>query len=294
MNRYQINDLEKMTGIKAHTIRIWEKRYNLIEPFRTATNIRYYDDSQVRKLLNISTLVNFGHKISRVASYSEMQLNEMVTSLQSAQSDDVVKASFVTEMTSAMLLYDEAKFEKVLSAVITRFGIYTAMLDVVYPFLHKTGVMWSTNSSMPSQEHFATCILRRKLVSAIDGLPPAHNMEKTILLFLAPDEWHEIGLIFSDYIVRSLGFRTIYLGQNVPLSNIREMLPYVKPTHMITFFIMHKKKMNLPEEFRRLADDSPKSTLVVIGREELLRSIKQTVNLVPCSSVDSLVALLKQ
>jgi DNA-binding transcriptional MerR regulator len=294
MNRYQINDLEKMTGIKAHTIRIWEKRYNLIEPFRTATNIRYYDDSQVRKLLNISTLVNFGHKISRVASFNEQQLNEMVSSLQSAQSDDVVKASFVTELTSAMLTYDEGKFEKVLSAVITRYGMYTTMMDVIYPFLHKTGVMWSTNSAMPTQEHFATCIIRRKLIAATDGLPPAHIEGKCILLFLPPDEWHEIGLTFTDYIARSLGYRTVYLGQNVPLSNIREMLPYVKPTHMITFYIMQKKKMNLPEEYRRLAEDAPKTKFIVIGRDEMLRQIKQTVNLIPCNSVDSLNSILKQ
>jgi hypothetical protein len=293
MVRYQINDLEQLTGIKAHTIRIWEKRYQLINPHRTNTNIRYYDDDQAKRLMNVATLVNFGHKISRIAGMPTPQLNEMVEKLKSAPTDDVVNASFVTGLLTSMISFDEAAFEKMISAAVTRYGMYGAMVNVIYPFLVKVGILWNVNESMPSQEHFATGIIRRKLMAATDGLPTPQNKEKTVLLFLPPDEWHEIGLLLSEYLVRSAGCNTIYLGQNVPFSNIREMLPHVKPSHLVTFFIMRKKKVDLPVEFTKLSKELGTAKLVVCGRAEMLSTLTPSPNLDLCSSTEMMVDYLK-
>lgn len=292
MIRYQINDLEQLTGIKAHTIRIWEKRYQLINPHRTSTNIRYYDDDQARKLLNVATLVHFGHKISRIASMPTVELNDMVGKLQSGTADDAVNASYVTGLVTSMISFDEESFERMISACITRYGMYGGMVKVVYPFLTKIGILWNVSESMPAQEHFATAIIRRKLMAASDGLAPNSDSKKTIILFLPPNEWHEIGLLLTEYLFRSAGHKTIYLGQNVPFGNVREMIPYIKPTHLVSFYIIRNKKNNLPLEFSKLSAEIGSTKLVVCGRAELLSELTASPNLTLCSKSETMVEYL--
>jgi hypothetical protein len=135
-----------------------------------------------------------------------------------------------------MLVFDEAAFEKVFSAAVLRMGFYETVVNVVYPFLIKTGVFWSTDKSVPAQEHFASCIIRRKLMAATDGLLPATNTSRSFLLFLPPNEWHEVGLLFTNYIIRANGFSTIYLGQNVPTEGVAQVWASGRPTHLVTFF----------------------------------------------------------
>jgi DNA-binding transcriptional MerR regulator len=249
---YQINDLERLTGIKAHTIRIWEKRYRIVEPFRTSTNIRYYDDAQVRKLLNVSTLLESGLKISKVAALSEQQINEQIQRLRERPEEDTVCRSFINDLVVFMLSYDEAAFEKTFSAAVTRFGLYDAMIRVIYPFLYKVGMLWSVAETMPAQEHFASCIIRRKLLAACDGLPPATRSDLKFVLFLPPEEWHDIGLIFSDYLIRSKGVPVLFLGQNVPYDNLDIVVTKSKPTHLLTFFVTGRPQKEIKkflEEF---------------------------------------------
>jgi methanogenic corrinoid protein MtbC1 len=237
MESYQINDLERLTGIKAHTIRIWEKRYGLITPSRSDTNRRYYDDEQVRRLLNVTTLLSYGHKISKIAALS----NEEVCSLIEKETPDPVNAhvytGYVNDLVTCMLAFDEPGFEKIFSAAVLRLGMYETMLRVVYPFLLKTGVLWSVNKAAPVQEHFASSIIRRKLMAVVDSLLPANRKNRRFLLFLPPDEWHDIGLLFANYVLRAGGLDTIYLGQNVPAENLPKVVEAVKPDAMLTLFI---------------------------------------------------------
>ncbi len=237
MESYQINDLERLTGIKAHTIRIWEKRYGLITPSRTETNRRFYDDEQVRRLLNVTTLLSYGHKISKIAALS----NEEVCTLIEKETPDPVNAhvytGYVNDLVTCMLAFDEPGFEKIFSAAVLRLGMYETMLRVVYPFLQKTGVLWSVNKAAPVQEHFASSIIRRKLMAVVDALLPTTKKNKRFLLFLPPDEWHDIGLLFANYVVRAGGLDTIYLGQNVPAENLPKVVEAVKPAAMLTLFI---------------------------------------------------------
>jgi MerR family transcriptional regulator, light-induced transcriptional regulator len=273
---YQIADLEQLTGIKAHTIRIWEKRYCLIEPQRTSTNIRFYDDEQVKKLLNVSTLISMGYKISRIAKLSSKELSEIISQLNQFSPEDAVCASYINELTSAMISYNEPAFEKVFSAAITRFGIYSAMMKVFYPFLFKTGVLWTVSKTMPAQEHFASAIMRRKLLSAIDGLPPAHKHNKSFLLFLPPNEWHETGLLFADYLIRSKGYRTTYLGQNVPFENLDQITKQIAPTALLTFVVARTDVKRLATEFHKLCDAVKGLTILVSGATEILNEIPES------------------
>ena len=233
MNYYQIADLEKLSGIKAHTIRIWEKRYNLIEPYRSETNIRYYDDAQLKKILNISSLITKGYKISKIANLSE----DDITALISQNIDNNIDSTlldFINNLITSMLSFNQATFEKTCSSAITRFGMHDAMLLVFYPFLNKIGVLWSISTTLPVQEHFASNLIKQKIIAAIDGLPSPLHKNHRFLLFLPANEWHEIGLLFSNYIIRQKGFQTIYLGQNLPLNEIEIAINATHPTHIFT------------------------------------------------------------
>ncbi len=292
MNSYQISDLERLTGIKAHTIRIWEKRYKLIKPHRTATNIRYYDDEQAKKLLNVSTLLAEGFKISKIAELSQKQLNNHIQGLQKHASDDAICVGFINDLIAAMLVFDEPVFEKAFSSAVTRFGMYDAMLKVFYPFLRKTGLMWTSNNAMPVQEHFASNIIRRKLVAAIDGLPAAIKKNKKFLLFLPAEEWHETGLLLSDYIIRSKGYKTVYLGQNVPFQNLDEGIKSVNPTHLLTFFIARQNPATIKETLLSLAKRNKNCQILVSSSFLLEDNIKQSKNIILLHSPNDLLKLL--
>ncbi len=233
MKYYQIADLEKLSGIKAHTIRIWEKRYNLIEPYRSETNIRYYDDAQLKKLLNISSLISKGYKISKIANLKESDIKLLITQ-NNTTSIDATTVEFINDLITSMLSFNQTAFEKTYFSAITRFGMYDAMISVFYPFLNKIGMMWRINSSLPVQEHFASNIIKQKIMAAIDGLPSPINKRHRFLLFLPANEWHEIGLLFSNYIIRQKGYQTIYLGQNLPLNEIEIAVNSTQPTHIFT------------------------------------------------------------
>jgi MerR family transcriptional regulator, light-induced transcriptional regulator len=270
MEFYQINDLERLSGIKAHTIRIWEKRYNLIEPQRSDTNIRFYSDEQVKRLLNVSTLLENGHKISKIAALKDNELRKLISKVLDEPMDSKVNNAFVNDLINAMLSFDEVAFEKIFSAVVTRLSIYNAMLEVFYPFLVKTGVLWSTEETSPAQEHFASHFIRKKLMAAIDGLPFPQQKDKKFLLFLPENEWHDVGLLFSDYIIRSHGYSTIYLGQNVPIKNIPLVIQKQKITHLLTFFIAGKDIDERVESVLQIIKRNKSAQLLVSGRVQQL------------------------
>lgn len=268
---YQINDLERLTGIKAHTIRIWEKRYGLVQPFRTSTNIRYYDDDHVRKLLNVATLLDGGYKISRIAALSEKEMKELLQGMRNRTETDIVSRGFVNDLVVAMLSFDEPAFEKTFSAAVTRFGLYDAMLKVIYPFLYKVGLLWTLAETIPAQEHFASCIIRKKLMAAIDGLPSPGRKDKHFVLFLPPGEWHDVGLLFSEYMIRSKGYPVIYLGQNVPLENLSQVMNATTVTHAVGFFVTGRPDEEI-EAFLSDICNKFKNINVLIGGHAALNS----------------------
>ncbi|HOZ87303.1 MAG TPA: MerR family transcriptional regulator [Bacteroidia bacterium] len=265
MRLYQITELEQLTGIKAHTIRIWEKRYNLIEPDRTSTNYRRYNDDQVKKLLNVSTLLSNGYKISRIAGFNDKQIHTKVLESQSGPTTDVICGSFVNDLLAAMINYDEVAFEKTYSAVTTRFGLFDAMLNVFYPLLNKIGVLWSINDLNPAQEHFASCLIKRKIIAATDGLPAPRHKKKKFLLLLLPNEWHDISLLFTNYIIRSKGYETIYLGQDVPFENIALVVKQTKPSFLVTFFTIFQDPVGIVENFKKHLPSSKQLKVLVSG-----------------------------
>jgi len=210
MSRYSIKDISALSGIKAHTLRIWEQRYNLLKPQRTDTNIRYYSDEDLKYLLRIAHLNKHGMKISRLASLREEKVKELFTSFQAGDSD---RNQIITQFSIYMLDLNEEDFEKLFSASIQRYSIETCFIDIIYPFLERVGVLWMNGSINPAQEHFMSNIIRLKLMSAINALPTTYNAspEKRHILFLPENEYHEIGLLLTWYMLKSRNREVIYL-----------------------------------------------------------------------------------
>jgi DNA-binding transcriptional MerR regulator len=277
LEQYKINDLERLTGIKAHTIRIWEKRYMLIKPSRTATNRRFYNGDQLLKLMNVSTLLSQGYKISNLAILSDEEIKNNIEQLHKSSSIEAMVSDYINSLTYFMLSFDEIAFENLYNEVVAQVGLYDAMVQVFYPFLINTGILWRVKKTLPIEEHFALCIIRRKLIAATDRLSIPKANSKKFLLFLPTNEWHEIGLLFGNYILRSMGFITIYLGQNVPLEDISRTYSATKPDYMLTFFISAKPKTEIESEIVAILKATKDTTLLISGSWNLLQSAKYDV-----------------
>ncbi|MBN2813247.1 MAG: MerR family transcriptional regulator [Bacteroidales bacterium] len=222
MGAYTIRELENLSGIKAHTIRIWEKRYGLIAPQRTSTNIRTYCDSELKKLLNISILNRNGFKISRIAKLTP---EEMVARINEVTHESGNAEGHVENLTLAMIDLDEYRFEQVLARAIIQFGFEDAVTRVLYPFFMRIGLMWQTGTINPAQEHFVSSLVKQKFFVALDGLSGMGKPAMPRFVFFLPEgEMHELGLLFSCYLARKNGFRTIYLGQSLPLADLEDVV----------------------------------------------------------------------
>lgn len=216
--QYSIKDLERLTGIKAHTLRMWEKRYGVIEPKRTETNIRYYDDEELKKVLNIAILNNYGIKISKIVGLTAKELHDKVIEI---GNEEVSEGVQVESLVVAMVEMDEARFEKILANCTIRLGFEQTMMKVIYPFFRKVGILWQTGAINPAQEHFISNLIRQKLIVAIDSQGMMTKADsKRFLLFLPEGELHEMGLLFYSYLIQKAGHKVIYLGQSVPITSV--------------------------------------------------------------------------
>ncbi len=262
MGNYSIKELEKLSGIKAHTIRIWEKRYGVVQPSRTNTNIRYYTDADLRKIINVALLNNHGVKISKIAGLSVEELNRRVQELTDEQPE---ASAHIDQLVVSMISLEEEQFDKALSHLVLRYGIEYTMTEVVYPFLHKIGVLWQTGNITPAQEHFVSNLIRQKIIVAIDALPLANKGAKSAVLFLPEFELHEIGLLFHYYIVKKAGLKTYYLGQMVPLSDVHKICEDHNPNFLITSITTAPAPKDVQDLLTNLCAKQPGRQVLVTG-----------------------------
>ncbi len=232
--QYSIKYLEDISEIKAHTIRIWEQRYNLLTPHRTATNIRFYDDEQLRKLLNITSLLNAGYKLSEIAGMSDAMMYAAILMHYDSKGGGL-QHYYINELMLAGLAFDRAAFESQFSSCVLKLGFMATVEQVLYPVLKRVGVWWQSAEMNPSQEHFISGLARQKLCSAADGLPVPTGSKKKCLLFLPENEYHEIGLLYFNFLLLKAGIPTIYLGANVPFISLQHAVKETNPTHLVFF-----------------------------------------------------------
>ncbi len=293
MQSYHINDLERLTGIKAHTIRIWEKRYALIMPERTTTNRRSYDNDQVRKLLNVSSLLSKGYKISKIAAFSEAEINSKILTSGITEQMDIACTNYVNRLMQHMIVYDEQGFEQTFDAANKELGMHNTMMKVIYPFLYKTGIFWSVNNAMPAQEHFASNIIRKKLITATAALSVKNKKPKKALLFLPEGEWHEIGLLFADHIIRSKGHNVYYLGQNVPYKDLRVVIDAIHPEYLLAFYIYPRPSEEVAIEIEELVRMYPDAQLLLAGDSNLFAHVDFSHhNIHHLATIDSIMQFL--
>ncbi|WP_339867715.1 MerR family transcriptional regulator [uncultured Algoriphagus sp.] len=261
MSNYSIKDLEQLSGIKAHTLRIWEQRYNLLNPKRTDTNIRFYDDENLKLILNIAMLNNHGIKISKIAAMSSMEISKEIIRLtdQSVDHNDQIQA-----LTICMIEMDEDRFEKVLTSSIIKLGFEDTIIKVVYPFLTKIGILWMTGAINPAQEHFISNLIRQKLIVAIDG-EVGNNFGKTFMLFLPEGELHEISLLFSSYLIKKHGHKVIYLGQNTPNEDLLSVYNMQQPDYLFTVITSSPTPDKVQDYLNMLAAEFSNTTVFVTG-----------------------------
>jgi len=232
LNYFSIKEIESLTGVKAHTLRIWEQRYGMITPKRTDTNIRYYDESDLKKLLNVSLLNRNGYKISEIASMDAETLMQEVLKLSQEKSD---YENQLQALTLTMLELNEAAFEQLLNKSILQMGLEKTMMNLIFPFFRTIGIMWQTGSINPAHEHFITNIVRQKLIVAIDGQQNLSDIwSKKFMLFLPEGEFHEIGLLFANYAIRARGGRVAYIGANVPFNDLSTVYRVYSPDYLFT------------------------------------------------------------
>ncbi len=234
--QFSIKDLENLSGIKAHTIRIWEKRYQIFTPNRTLTNIRFYSLDELQKLLNISFLNSYGYKISRVADYSEFELNKLVKQVYSEKTNAIFS---INVLKVAMFNFDAVLFNETHNELAKTKNFSQIFLQVYVPFLHEIGMLWQTSAIKPIHEHFISYLIFQKLIENISLIQNEKHVvdhEKTVVLFLPENELHEISLMFINYQLISKGYRTIYFGSSVPFNDLVEMHKFYDTVHFVSYF----------------------------------------------------------
>lgn len=289
MAGYLIKDLERLTGIKAHTLRIWEKRHQLFHPIRDNSNIRKYTDEDLKKLLNVAYLYNRGFKIGHIAGLSDEELKDKVLSIKNYFVDD---QGLENSLLQAMIEFDEHKFEKHLTNVFLRHSIDDAFLKILIPLMSKIGLMWQTDAITPAHEHFVSNLIRQKLFVIIDGIPLNRkgDEERVALLYLPEEELHELSLLFMYYFFKKHQIKCIYLGQKVPFELVSEMISAIKPNYTVTSYISFMTDEEFKENVEKINKVAYETNFVVLGNQAKINSSLFHSSVVLINSVDDLNA----
>jgi DNA-binding transcriptional MerR regulator len=283
MNNIQVNfsikDLENLTGIKAHTIRIWEKRYNLLSPNRSDTNIRSYSLASLQKLLNISFLNNNGYKISKIADLAEGEIPIKVREIASRAK---VEDHAINAFKLSMLNFDQVLFYNTYKNLIENKSFNDIFYDVFLPLLNEIGLLWQTDTITPAHEHFLTSHMKQKILLNIERLQilEPKPVSRTFILFLPDNEIHDIGLLFINYQLRSKGYHTIFLGESVPMSSLVSVLEFFDEITFISYFTVNPELSEIPNyinDFDELLLNNDKTDLLLLGPK--LIGLEETVQL---------------
>ena len=263
MNSFTIKDLENLSGIKAHTIRIWEQRYSFLKPERTGTNIRYYSNEELKKILNVALLNKYGYKISHIDRMAEGEMQERVLSLNQAEA---LQERIVNDLIQCMVDVDMARLEQVLDKHIASKGIERTITQIIFPFLEKIGILWLTNHINPAQEHLVSNMIRQKLIVGIDGIATSLKVDKTVLLFLPEGEYHEMGLLFVNYLLKSRGVNTIYLGASIPLKDVEYVVKMKRPDILYVHITSAGQNFNLDKFIQQAGQRFAGMPIIISGQ----------------------------
>ena len=292
-NVFSIKDLENLSGIKAHTIRIWEKRYAIFNPERSQSNIRNYSVEELQKLLNISFLNNYGYKISRIADLSEKELQQLVKQVYSEKTNS---SYAINILKIAMLNFDSKLFQDTYLELSKTQSFEIIFIKTFIPFLFEIGLLWQTASIKPVHEHFISQLIYQKIVEKTSQLQIDNNLtnnnEEIVVLFLPDNEVHEISLLFVNYSLLKLGYKTIYLGTNIPFDDLQEITRFYHHVHFVSHFTVEPNAEEINDYLKNfqeiIAADNDNIVLHVTGNQtQFINQTLKSVKIYP--SFDQLV-----
>lgn len=267
MSKYSIRDIEELSGIKAHTLRIWEQRYKIVEPQRTDTNIRYYNDEQLKLILNISLLNRNGMRISQIATMSEEERQRRIAEI---DDKEIQYENQIKSLTFSMIDIREDVFEKIVNTSILQIGFEMTMIRIVYPFLERVGTLWRSGAITPAQEHFISNLIRQKMVVAIDGqTAPVLKEKPKFLLFTPEGDFHELSLLFMHYLLRSRGIASIYLGANVPFQDLEDIIETHNPDHIFMVMMVKPNRISVEAYLKQFEDKYSDKRVLITGQKAL-------------------------
>jgi MerR family transcriptional regulator, light-induced transcriptional regulator len=290
MERYSIRDLDKLSGIKAHTIRVWERRYGIVKPQRTGTNRRRYGDADLRRIINIAILRRNGFKISEIARFTESEIDGKVSFL----SKEVFNSDTqIDSLVMAMVDLSENAVNDLLNRSLMNRGLEVTMTSLVFPFLKRIGVMWQTGSADIGLEHFISNIFRERLIASIDNLSPVLKPgSKKVILFLPEKEMHEMGLLFFHYLVKKAGHESLYLGQSTPLSSVISANKHWKADILITGLMSGYPDFKVDDYIKDLSSSFKDQKILVAGELAKIAVNLSYNNVFPIYSADDLITYL--
>lgn len=253
-NVFSIKDLENLSGIKAHTIRIWEKRYNVLQPMRTDTNIRLYDLASLQKLLNITLLHDYGYKISKISAYPEDQIPVMVREIVSSKS---AKNHAITAFKMAMMNFDQELFFSTYNWLSEAKSFKEIFNQVFIPLLEELGLLWQTDTITPAHEHFISYLIKQKVLVNTEKLlmEKPTKADTVFVLSLPMNEIHELGLMYLNYEILSSGYKTVYLGESMPIDNLKDLKKHFESIVFVSYLTVQPERSGLNDYIKQMADE---------------------------------------
>jgi MerR family transcriptional regulator, light-induced transcriptional regulator len=286
---YSIAELEQYSGIKAHTIRMWEHRYGLLSPHRTETNIRYYDDHQLRRLLNVVVLMRSGMRISLISKLSEGEFIKKLDQQLTDQINENVYAREINALIISGLTYNEEMYHRTFADCMMRYGLEKTYVDILYPVLKRAGLMWSTREMDICQRHYIRNLVRQKLFTAADHLTAPKPDAKKWVLFLPDREVNDIGLLYTNFLIRQYGNRVYYLGQRILLDDLASSIDQISPDYILTF-IKHNSKTVWAQNFvNEIGELFRNCHPIVAGHPKILKSVQKPKNVSLLDNPDQLL-----
>lgn len=291
---YSISDLEKLSGVKAHTLRIWEQRYGIIEPKRTDTNIRYYEDDDLKFILNVALLNRNGVKISKIAQMSRQDIADKVAAISGgahSQGEDQLDA-----LTIAMIEMDEYKFDRIVGASINQIGFERSMLEVIYPFLEKLSILWLTGSISPVQENFISYLIRQKLIVALDKeqLPLPGQHAPRFVIYLPQGERQELSILFMSYLLKARGMQVLYLGQDITIPDLKDVYNIQRPDYIFTMITETFARESVQQYVDRLSNSFPDVQILLSGYQVVVQEVLPSANVTILKSLEQTIAFLSR
>ncbi|HET6724257.1 MAG TPA: MerR family transcriptional regulator [Chitinophagaceae bacterium] len=262
MTKFTIKDLENLSGIKAHTIRIWEQRYSFLKPSRTGTNIRYYSNDDLKAILNISILNKYGYKISHI---NRMSVSDVQARVAELNIGGAPQERIVNELIQLMVDLDIAGFEKLIDKQIAAAGIEKTIIRIIFSFFERIGILWQTGHINPAQEHLTTNIIRQKLIVGIDQAKSLTKAKRSFLLFLPEGEHHELGLLLVYYLLKRKGAEVFYIGANVPLKDAQFVAQIKKPDFVYIHLTSTSSGFNFQKFLTQTSERIPRSKIIISG-----------------------------